>query len=273
MQGNIEQAFMLACVGNAYLAGRDVSGFWPESRTFQWTKFCHFRTPPPGGGDSDEYPLKAADPLAWFASLKPWARGLRLHAVEPDMEPYRQVGTTPRMLVGMVGGGPRWLVEAVGPTSSELWQGFDKLGDRNDPGRKIWSTTWILQGTAPSGAMTPTELGPAVAALREVLPKIEAYARSEQMDNFGDCFARSLAALDNEPEADESAYRAEFVNLTGMSDDQLRVRLAINHAWVFGGMGSWNDNGGGPLYDELSEALFEALTGAICGLANSTYRG
>jgi hypothetical protein len=180
-------------------------------------------------------------------------------------------GISPRMLVAFVGGGPRWVIEAVGQTTAEMWEGFDKLGDRNAPDRKIWSTTYVLLGETRPDALETVAFDAAVSRLRDVLPRIEAFARKETYDPFADCFARALTALDGGPgsfDADD-----DFTRYAGMLPGQQRVRLAIGHAWVFGGMGSWNDIGGtGPEYEQLSEELFTALNDAICGLANSTFR-
>lgn len=270
MQGNIEQAMMLTAVGNAALRGVDVASFWPGSGVFRWTDRCEFRLPPPSGKDTDDYPLLAANPLQWFAKLK-GVKGLRLHAVAPDREPYEGVGATPRMLVGMVGGGPRWVIEVVGKDRCELWQGFDRLGDRNHPNQKIWLTTWIRQAEVSPDFMSPVSFDDAVAAFRDVLPPIESYARRQGYDNFAECFASALSVLDGKAPAYDLSDRDELMRIAGFTDAQLNLRLAIGHAWVFGGMGSWNDLPGDKLYDDLSEALFQAICGAVCGLANASF--
>jgi len=272
VQGPIENALMLTAAGNAYLAGRDMSGFWPNAPTFKFTKLCEFRLPPPSGKDSDEHPLRAADPLAWFASLKPWCRGLRLHFTQRKRAPNQQIDAPDRMLVAFVGGGPRWLIEAVGAKDSELWEAFHRVGDQKDPERRIWLCTHILQGTIPKAEVEPINPVQALSDLRSALPEIEEYARDEKYDNFADCFQRAREALDNRLVVD-APWISELVRYTGFDQTQLNMLQAINHAWVFGGMGSWNDLGGGERYDQVSEKLFSALNDCICGLANSTYRG
>lgn len=266
MQGPIENALMTVMAGNAYLAGKSIGAFWPDAPTFRFIKSCEFRT----DSGSDDFPLLAADPLAWFASLKPWCRGLRLHANEPTLQPGQLPGVKPRMLVGFVGGGPRWLVEAVGADKSEVWEGFDKLGDRKDPEQKIWTKTWIRQDVVKPGQAHPVALKDALPALRSVLPEIEAYAREEKRDNFADCFARALTALEPAPKGE---FHQAFARYAHADDSQMRVLAAVMEAWVFGGMGSWNDTGGGERYDALSERLFDGLCGVICGLGNSSFRG
>lgn len=267
MQGNIDQALTLVAAGNAYLRDGRLDGFWPNARTFAFTKSCEFRIASESG--EGEFPLRASDPLAWFTSLKPWASGLRLHHMERPLQPNQMPGIAPRMLVAFVGGGPRWIIEAVGAQTSEMWEGFDRLGDRKDPNRKIWSTTYVLLGETRPDAMAATAFEPAVARLRAALERIEAFSRAQSYDPFTACFERARAALDG---SGEPTAAGDLARYAGLSDQQLRTYAAIEHAWVFGGMGSWNDIGGtGPEYDEVSEALFAALNDAVCGVANSTF--
>lgn len=271
MQGPIENALMLVAAGNAYLAGRDIADFWPGADTFRYVGLCEFRTPPATGNDADEYPLRAADPLAWFQSLKPWSTGLRLHHSPGLRGPNQKIDAPDRMLVGFVGGGARWLIEAVGRERSELWEGFHRFGDRTDA--KPWQCTHILQGEMDRAEMEPQAFEPAVAELRAALVEIGAFARTEQLDSFAGCFARGLALLTSgEPEPRDWLDR--LMRHAGFDRQQASVLQAINHAWVFGGMGSWNDLGlDGEPYDGLSDRLYIALNDCIAGLANSTYRG
>lgn len=271
MQGPIENALMLVAAGNAYLAGRDIGAFWPEADTFRYVGLCEFRTPPASGKDEDAYPLRAGDPMGWFASLKTWCTGLRLHHAPGLRGQNQQIEAPDRMLVGFVGGGARWLIEAAGRERSELWEGFHRFGDRKDA--KPWLCTHILQGEVSLAEVEPQAFEPAVAELRGALVEIEAFARSQQLDNFAECFARGSALLESgEPESMDWLDRV--MRHAGLDRRQASVLQAINHAWVFGGMGSWNDLGlGGEPYDGLSERLYAALNNAVAGLANATFRG
>jgi hypothetical protein len=177
------------------------------------------------------------------------------------------------MLAAFVGGGPRFLIEAVGQFNSELWEGFHRLGDRNDPDRRIWLCTHIMQGMIPVKDVEPVQKLPAaLESLHSALSAIETYARAEKYDTFADCFVRASQALEGRRK-DPWPHEREIVRYTGFDERQLNVFHAINHAWVFGGMGSWNDLGGGPQYDEVSEKLYSALNNTIVALANSTFRG
>jgi len=271
MQGFVENALMLVCAGNAHRAGRDMTGFWPDAPTFKFMKVCEFRLPPESGNDKDDYPVVASNPLEFFQLQGANCRGYRLHHTVRKRQPSQQTDTPDRMLAGFVGGGPRFLIEAVGQFNSELWEPFHRLGDRNDPSRRIWLCTHILQAQIPATESEPVDLAVALSDLRTVLPEIEDYAREEKYDNFADCFANASKALASTA-VEEFPWIVDIVKYTGFDTRQVNVLRAINHAWVFGGMGSWNDTGGGERYDALSERLYAALNDTIAGLANSTFR-
>lgn len=275
MNGHIACAVAIVCAGNQYLAGGDIDGFWPDAPVFNFLKQVEFRHPPASGNDADDYPLAAGDPVEWFATLNPWCRGLRLYNVKPTRGPHQQLDVPDRMLAGFVGGGQRWLIEAAGEVESELWEPFQRLGDRNDPERRIWLCTHTLQGKAPRAELdtdaAALTLDGAAARLRNALVEIEAYARAETIDIFADIFREAIAVIDaGRPTVDQGA----MMRFTGFSDRQAALFEACSRAWVFGGMGSWNDIGGtGERYDAVSQALYEGIHDCITAVANSTYRG
>lgn len=272
MNGHIANAVALVCAGNQFLAGKNIDGFWPDAPVFNFMKLVEFRHQPDSGKDADDYPLIASDPMDWFEQLKPWCRGLRLHNTVPTRGPNQQLDTPDRMLAGFIGGGQRWLIEAAGETESEIWEAFHRLGDRNDPERKIWKCTHILQWKSPRAdveADAPLKLDEAVARFRNALVRIETYARDEKYDNWAEIFNEATAAIDAGKPSIEQGDMARF---TGFDDTQAAIFEATSRAWVFGGMGSWNDTGGGERYDRVSQALYESLNDCIGALANSTFR-
>lgn len=272
MNGHVYTNLMLTCAGNLFLRGGDVAGFWPGSDAFRFTHSCEFREPPAVIADGAAYPLVAVDPLDWFAKLKPGFRGLRLHHTARKRAANQQTEVSDRMLAGMVGGGQRWLIEAVGEQESEIWEGFERIGDRDEPNRKIWLWTFIRQGKAPTRQLDADFAGlgleDAVMRFRQALIDVEAYARTESYDNFAEIFREALTELDRA--ADGTAADWGDACYTGFDARRLSIMSAASRASVFGGMGSWNDLGGGETYDKVSEALYSTLNDCIVALANST---
>lgn len=267
MQGPIGQALALTCVGNAALGGRDVAGFWPDAAVFLFSKSCDFRHV---DGKADA--LLAADPLAWFAMLRAQGcKGLRLHHAPQPRGPKQTIPVSDRMLVGFVGGGPAWLIEQVDVGRSTLWQGFDRIGYPQDPERKIWLNTYLRQAETIPQELSAASLSQISASLNPALIEIEALANNIDAGNFARCFADARAVL----EGRTAAPAPDFARYAPIGDAQARLLAAIETAWVFGGMGSWNDLGApseyAADYDRLSEVLFYALNDAICVVANASY--
>jgi hypothetical protein len=269
VQTNILRSIALVAVGNAALGGRDVSAFWPGSALFRHYKHTDFLIARGG----DEYIPVAPDPLAWFAKLKAMGcKGLRLHTA--PMQQREGIGPQKeRMLVGMVGGGPRWLIEAVQPARAEIWEGFDRLGDREDPEQKIWRGAYLMLGASERQEDADRDIAGADSDVRTALIAIEALARDIPGAPFADDFANAIDALDG---ATPSNPSLDFLNQTELGADARRLLAALAQGWVFGAMGSWNDIGVGEdlgaRYEETSEALFLALQRAATAVANSTFR-
>jgi hypothetical protein len=107
----------------------------------------------------------------------------------------------------------------------------------------------------------------------EVLAEAEAFAAAQPyMEGFAESFRQARAALGGAP--DKAAYFALAPRgfLTAEADALL---AAGQHAWVFGGMGSWNDNGFedkqvNAHYEQLSDRLFDVLNEGLAAAANSS---
>lgn len=269
MQVPILRALAMVAVGNAALGGRDITGFYPGDPLFRFTESLDFLTP------SDAGPLKtvAHGPADWIEKLKKRrCRGLRLHN-SPMQQKGQQLGhVDDRLLVGMVGGGPRWLIEAVYPDHSELWEGFDRVGNKDAADKKIWLSAYVLIGEAASADKVDTDIKGASINLRDALLSIEAVARAMPGTPFADIFAAARSAL----EGKDLPYPLELLQFTQMKPEAQRLLKAAGRAWVFGAMGSWNDVAPEAAlkarYDSASETLFNALQRAVIASANSTYR-
>ncbi len=272
MQTNILRDVALTAVGNAALRGRDVSAFWPRAAIFRYSRQVEFVMPAAGG----RHHQIAPDPNAWLAWLKQrGCSGLRLH-VAPARQSGKLGHIDERMMVGFVGGGPQWFIGTAGrgPAWPMVWHGFDRVGDRNDPERRLWLTGYIGQaGQPPAGPPDPT-VAEVAAELRDVLVEIEAVARAvEWKAAFAEDFVHARAILDGAP---ARAMGLDFVDWTDLADDARRLIRAATAAWVFGGMGSWNDGTPDPpwgeRYEAASAALFATLQRAVLAVANATHR-
>lgn len=268
MQLPILRTLALVAVGNAALRGRDVSAFGPDDPLFRYSVSLDFLTPREAG----TLKLVASGPSAWFQKLqRRGCTGLRLHCA-PMQQNEKLAPVDEHKLVGLVGGGPRWLIEPVYGDHSELWEGFDRVGDQNATDKKIWKSAYVLIGEAESAPRVDADVTGASGALNDALRAIEPVARELPGAHFAAAFAAGRAALAGaDPEPPPS-----FTRFTTLTPEAIRLLQAAGRSWVFGAMGSWNDivpePALAPRYEQTSKTLFAALKRAALAVANSTYR-
>ena len=271
MQTSITQTLALVVFGNKFLAGRSVEGFWPNATVFEFCRDVKFL-------DRQGQAL-APNPQVWFERLKPKkARALKWLGKAENADTvglqlrYGSTGKDDRSTVGFVGGGGHWLIEQVTRSGKcRLWEGHWELGDRNAPDQKIWDVSYRCTGDGKPSPVQPTTLIPSIRdQLDKVLREIAVFAQEAGANQFASSFERAYLALSSNDPLREP-YHIEFRD-GDLTLPAMQLLGAIFHGWVFGGMGSWNDN---PVGDNarnaaLSNRLFDTLVRAIVAVANST---
>jgi hypothetical protein len=261
VQGSIAQIIAVTLYGNAFLQGRRVDAFWPQASIFQFCSAVVFRSTDP--------PREWTDPPSWFANLQGSITGLRLHLADRNGP-----GISDRAGTGFVGGGSRWIIEAVGASANSLWESTWDLGDTNAPNQKIWRVTYDCIATKWTAASPPSRSLEDVRG--DLASALDDIARFAQRNNLGftEYFLQGRAAL-NAKDPFTHAYHHDLSPPGLLSLEALQILGSCQAAWVFGGMGSWNDGAyGGNLTaegDRLSERLFKCLQEALVAAANSSF--
>jgi hypothetical protein len=150
------------------------------------------------------------------------------------------------MLAGFANAG-RWGLAATGGQQPEVWRASWAVGDRNAPERRIWSVHY--QGAfVDQVALQRPDLRSAREQLTKALEAAREFAMQQDLDTWPAWFERALTSSDIPyyPDMLPSAYTSEARHLAAMAAQ----------AWVFGGMGSWNDLGFG---DRAVEAEYEEV--------------
>ncbi len=177
------------------------------------------------------------------------------------------------MSVGFVGGGGRWLIECVKAMASDFWEARWEVGDKDDPDQNIWNVTYgRIARNAKQEKINLPSVSHLTTELKTVLGEIYSFANKNGCENFGVCFANGINALSVEPK-EAKGYRISPAGHLKIESDQLIN--ACQAAWVFGGMGSWNDLGFNDEainkeYEELSEKLFNLINVSLMAAVNSS---
>ena len=274
MQGSIAQLVALVIYGNAYLLRAETSGdFYPSNSTFRFCDFVNFVDLQKEDTKWAELPF-ASDPLQWFERL----RKEGVDTLRMAYGPSGQTHTPDRMLVGFVGGGGRWILEAQRSGLSDFWEARWQVGDRDRADKKIWRVTYarIAQHQPPIQTQGLEDLSRLSEELDRQLTDIGEFAVVQKLDAFAKLFQSARFRLHSKPPYPD-LYHNDLIRTEFLPTAACQLLAACQDAWVFGGMGSWNDLGFDaatqPRYEKLSEQLYQLLNRAIVAAANSSAYG
>jgi hypothetical protein len=270
MVGPTAQIAALTCYFNARHRGLVASPFFPNNSTCQFCEWIHFLRPQRASiSEHVQWDVVSRTPEEWIDSTASdgFSHALLVHKSVDDPR------FSDRMSAGFVGGGGRWLLCVRQGAGSDCWQARWQTGHKDAADRRIWRVEYGLiaqKAAEPPGDASITEI---TAQMAESLAEIEAFARRNSLDGFAGCFSKAQNCLT----ADDPF---SFVHHRDLAPEgtlpmaAARLLAACQAAWVFGGMGSWNDLGfeGGDqnLYERLSDQLYGFLNKAICAAVNAS---
>jgi hypothetical protein len=270
MTGPIAQFVARACHANAFLCGKPVPTFFPGNSTCQFCDWVRFLTLSKSIlGKARETPV-ATTPNDWFEYLKREnVRGVRLSCT-PQNKPW----ISDRMSSGFVGGGGDWAMEALQPQGkSGVWLSRWTVWNQNAPERRIWRVDYGRVSEISSRQFADPDLEAARKQMRSALTEIHGFSERLDCSGFTTCFARAIETLDSGGAKRQGHHKDLLVDGTA-SDIAVSLLDACQSAWVFGGMGSWNDivfeGADQEEYDRVSEKLFRTLNMAIETAANAS---
>jgi len=269
MQTTLAQMIALTCFGNALLRGKAIDPFFPGNSTCQFCESIKFIAVNTTAAGEARTVTVAETPDEWFAYLRRHSvEGFRLQQKGRNNPQFPD-----RLSAGFVGGGKQWKIEVLrGDAASDFWLDRWVVGDRNAPDRRIWKVAYLLCETGPTAPLAMRSLNEIVGELRLTLERIRVFSERENCGGFTKCFADAIRALDD-PDAD-IGYHKDLFPPGLLKPEAVSLLKAAQSAWVFGGMGSWNDMGfGGNVqveYEKLSDMLFEGLNEAVEAAASSS---
>lgn len=148
-----------------------------------------------------------------------------------------------------------------------------EVGDRNASDQRIWKVTYGQVAEHATTALGEVDLNETARCLSAALEDTYAFSVRMHCDPFSECFRKALDAMSTSV---RNGYHTDLTPQGLLAVEADAMLDACQNAWVFGGMGSWNDMGfdgdDGQDYDRVSEQLFAALTNAISVATNSGFR-
>ncbi len=270
MNHPIAQFVALTCHANAFLQGRSIPRFFPTNSTCtfcDWIKFFGVSKTLLGKIREEEV---ANSPDAWFAYLK----AANISTIRLLCTPQNHPKISDRMSAGFVGGAGIWAMEAVQQSGkSTIWLSRWEVWNQNAPERRIWRVSYGRVSEMQSPTAPVTDLDSLAGRFRSALADIHQFSERHNCGGFTACFSQAIETLDSGGEK-RHGFHQDLAPDGCLSLLAMRLLDACQSAWVFGGMGSWNDmafDGEGQVeYARTSEQLFLSLNEVIQAAANAS---
>jgi hypothetical protein len=271
MIGTTAQIISLVSYGNEFLLlEKDYPDYFLSNSTFKYCNLVYFK-------ENQKIPLLgsprekvvAKDPLAWFRYLRRnGCRRLKLY-YQPsrNQAPYEDHKTA-----GFVGGGGTWAIETIYDRSAYYWPSNWEVTQKDDPNRNVWSVSYTRTFYHLPLENKEVSLQVARDSLVNALEQIIVFAESSNLGGWTSTFRTALVVLhSNDP--DQGRYYSDCLVQGKYSLEARQLFFAAAAAWVFGGMGSWNDcyfndKELNENYDHVSAALYSAINEAFLASVN-----
>ena len=259
MSGDLAQIVALAAYGNAWLGTDEAPPeLYPGHSVFQHVRRLVFAGPRAwcGLGRRGRWTSTAG----WYADLR--RRGARAFRLEPW--PRQHPELPDHIAVAFAGGAPCALgVEYEG--GCEWWAAQWRRE------QLAWSVEYdcgVLAGLAPAAASLE-EVG---GRLREAIEEAVRFAEKAQQGGWVQWLGEALSLLGSPDPV--IPYHPDLLPDRGYSLEARRALACACKAWVFGGMGSWNDlvfadAAQQAEYDRVTPRLFQAVLRCIATAASS----
>ena len=270
MTGILAQIISLTTFGNDFLNGGNASGnYYPENSTFKFCNKVGFEEFEKSFFSSKmKEKVIAENPLEWFAYLKKkGCKKLRLffeHTKDKKYEDHK--------MAAFVGGGGTWMIEAVYNDHSNYWASKWQVTKKDDPEKKIWTVSYATFSEHQKITNMQLDIDKMRSTLFNTLSEIQSFAAVNGQIEWSVEFqnAKEILSSDN-PVA--NYYHKDLIPLENFTKEKRQLIFAAASAWVFGGMGSWNDIGfdtqeENEQYEKLSALLYSCIIDSVIGVVN-----
>ena len=260
---------VLVAYGNATVKDQFSIQSIDQHSTFkfhEWTIFRHVA--------SDV--IFARTPPEYLRGLK--GRGVRGLLLTSGANSSLPDGLSERLSAGFVGGGKQYLIQEFTDSAVNLLALQSELGDRDREDQKMWRNTFQQYHTSPRQIFKPERPDldwtehKLTQSLNEVIKFCNTGESQLKASHWPELFAKAKTALSGNAPVDATDHLQLPEQV--FNETQNKLLKAADLAWVFGGMGSWNDvafqdDQLSAKYNLISERLYGAVNMAIIGAVNS----
>ena len=273
MTGILSQIITLTAFGNDFLKnGKIPNDFNSTNTSFQFCNKIDFREIKKTFLFSEtKENIIAGSPTQWFRYLKlEGCRFLRLFFENSKDQSFAK----DHKLAGLVGGGGVWLIEAVYRKYSKYWSNRWEVTNQSAPDNKIWSVNYGMPVRKQYSNNIQIDNLLIKHRLRQTLEDIAGFAFRQDLQDWHEQFDKAIAVLDSSLPEEHDSYFKDLIPANNYTLTAKQIIFSAASAWVFGGMGSWNDLGfenkeDNDKYDLLSEQLYEVINEAIIAGVNT----
>ena len=264
MNGELAAMAAVAAYGSPWLAtdgGTPAPELLGSNSCFQYVHALNAKMPPRGISRRVEVTRGTS---AWFKALS--QRGIQRLVLVSQL---RAAGGLQPHLASAFANSGGWALLASGSGPASSWTISWEVGNRDSPDSRIWDLA--AKSTSADHLQPPaSDADDARSTLRSALQDVEEFAQRAGLHDWSPWFARAAALLDDP--APSPPYHADMLP-SSASLDRRQLAAAVVQAWVFGGMGSWNDAGPTDPADQheherVSTQLYDALLKALDAAAN-----
>jgi hypothetical protein len=269
MNGEVSQLVALCSAANGVLAKSfSCSELYPGYADFKFCNSVRFIEFKKTFFRKERETLRYGDPNEWLRSLlsSNTERAWLSYATSdlPDPPGHK--------MAGFVGGGGTWRLVVSGPRATDIWYPRWDVTKQSASDDRIWGVTYAVVRASEQLCCPTSELARTAEELRAALQAANDFAKTHDVGHWAEIFARALSYLDLSRPAALPEY-IQFVCLESYPDLAQRLISASYAAWVFGGMGSWNDlyfetNDDNLQYEEISRVLYAAV---MAGIEHATW--
>jgi len=272
MQTELAQIISLTSYGNEFInTGELPINYFLNNNIFQFCNLVDFRDFKKSFLSTKMKEIvSASNPLEWFILLKnEGCTKLRLY-YRPSTD--RTYGPEYN-LAGLAGGAGTWLIETIHSNYSYFWQKKWQVTKRDATDRKIWSVNYSRILEKQKTINGQLDINQIRVHFENTIKELIDFCSKQNLKIWLETFDKAYKILSSET-PNKEYYNQEWIVTKNYSLTAQQLLFAADTAWVFGGMGWWNDMGFkdkliNDKYLQLSDDLYEMLLQSIVGATNS----